>query len=247
MSQTKKCSKCKIELGLNCFFKKKSAKSGLNSSCKKCVKQYDQSYRKDNAEIIAAKKLEYRKANADVIAAKKSAYYRLNSEAINTKCRDYNNDNFEKVTQKKREYYKLNTESICLKNREYDIRNREQTANRKRIYANKMRKTDVIFSMKHRIRNLIRMSLVKRNYTKKSRTHEILGCDFETFANHLKSQFKDGMSWDNRSEWHIDHKIPLASAKTEEDVLRLNHYTNLQPLWAIDNLKKGKKIAKTTL
>ena len=49
------------------------------------------------------------------------------------------------------------------------------------------------------------------------------------------------MTWNNRSEWHIDHIIPLSSAKTEEELYKLFHYTNLQPLWAKDNLIKGKK------
>ena len=59
---------------------------------------------------------------------------------------------------------------------------------------------------------------------------------------HLELQFVDGMSWDNRSEWHIDHIIPLSSAKTDEEIYKLCHYTNLQPLWAEDNLKKSNKI-----
>jgi hypothetical protein len=50
------------------------------------------------------------------------------------------------------------------------------------------------------------------------------------------------MSWNNRSEWHIDHITPMASAKTEHDAIKLNHYENLRPLWAIDNLRKGSKI-----
>ena len=55
-------------------------------------------------------------------------------------------------------------------------------------------------------------------------------------------KFTTGMSWENRNEWHIDHKIPLSSAKTEEEIYELCHYTNLQPLWAFDNLSKGNKI-----
>jgi len=76
-------------------------------------------------------------------------------------------------------------------------------------------------------------------YTKKSTANEILGADYAKVSAHLESQFKDGMSWENRSEWHIDHIIPLASAKNEDELIKLFHYTNLQPLWAIDNLKKG--------
>jgi hypothetical protein len=50
------------------------------------------------------------------------------------------------------------------------------------------------------------------------------------------------MNWSNRNLWHIDHIIPLASAKTEEEMIKLCHYTNLQPLWAIENMSKGSKI-----
>jgi hypothetical protein len=53
------------------------------------------------------------------------------------------------------------------------------------------------------------------------------------------------MTWSNMGEWHIDHIKPLATAKTEKDVYELNHYTNLQPLWAKDNLSKGAKTPNT--
>ena len=83
----------------------------------------------------------------------------------------------------------------------------------------------------------------KRTKFKKGyRTREIIGCEYEQLIEHMESQFTDGMSWDNKGEWHIDHIIPISSAVTEEDVIRLNHYTNLQPLWAKDNLFKGSKL-----
>ena len=50
------------------------------------------------------------------------------------------------------------------------------------------------------------------------------------------------MCWENHGEWHIDHVVPLASAKTEDEIYKLNHYSNLQPLWKIDNLKKSNKL-----
>ena len=73
---------------------------------------------------------------------------------------------------------------------------------------------------------------------------DVLGCSPEYLKEHLEKQFSQGMSWDNYGfyGWHIDHKIPLSSAKTEEEVYQLCHYTNLQPLWAKDNLSKGGKI-----
>lgn len=79
---------------------------------------------------------------------------------------------------------------------------------------------------------------------KVQKTDEYLGCTYEEGRNYLASLFTEGMTWDNHGEWHIDHIIPLASAKTREELEPLFHYTNLQPLWAEDNLKKGAKIPK---
>ncbi len=59
--------------------------------------------------------------------------------------------------------------------------------------------------------------------------------------NYREEKFIEGMSWDNHGEWHIDHITPISYAKTEEDVLKLNHFSNFQPLWEFDNLSKGNR------
>lgn len=88
----------------------------------------------------------------------------------------------------------------------------------------------------------MRIFMKSNNITKRNRTFEIVGCSPEYLKEHLEKQFTDGMSWEKLGkEIHIDHIIPLASAKNEEEVYRLCHYSNLQPLWAIDNIKKGSK------
>ena len=69
-----------------------------------------------------------------------------------------------------------------------------------------------------------------------------MGVSLNDLKEHLQSKFKDGMNWDNYGSWHIDHIIPLSSAKTTEELNTLCHYTNLQPLWASENLSKGKKM-----
>jgi len=81
-----------------------------------------------------------------------------------------------------------------------------------------------------------------QGYPKKSKTSEMLGCSWEELIIFLSSKFVDAMTWENRHLWHIDHIIPLASATSEEELIKLNHYTNLQPLWAADNLRKSDKI-----
>jgi hypothetical protein len=105
-------------------------------------------------------------------------------------------------------------------------------------YEKKRRLTDPIFYLRKKVRNRLRDYF--RVKTKK--TLEYLGCSFEDLKLHLEIQFTDGMTWNNRGEWHIDHIIPLSSAKTEDELYKLCHYTNLQPLWAEDNLKKSNKI-----
>ena len=92
--------------------------------------------------------------------------------------------------------------------------------------------------MRSRLRNLYN----KKNWLKTNKTLDLVGCSVEFLREHLERQFKDGMSWDNCGSWHIDHIIPLSSANNSEEMNKLCHYSNLQPLWAYDNLRKGNKI-----
>ena len=81
-----------------------------------------------------------------------------------------------------------------------------------------------------------------RGFKKGSKTAALLGCEWGLLKAHIEVQFKDGMSWENRHLWHIDHITPLSSAKDEEAMTKLCHYSNLQPLWWRDNLSKGAKV-----
>ena len=106
--------------------------------------------------------------------------------------------------------------------------------------------SDPIFRLTLNIRTRLRVyikGLKKQGKISKS-VINIVGCTPEKLKEHIESKFVDNMSWDNYGYrgWHLDHIIPLCTAKTIEEVYSLNHYTNLQPLWAIDNMKKGKKI-----
>tara|TARA_R110002051_G_scaffold304951_2_gene374572 strand:+ start:133 stop:714 length:582 start_codon:yes stop_codon:yes gene_type:complete len=155
-------------------------------------------------------------------------------------------NNPEKVRESKRKYYIENVDKILLQKKEYRKRNRpsirEYQKEYNKEYVPHKLKTDKIYKIKYVLRKLIAHSMWNKGYTKKSRTFEILGISYEEFSLYMERQFVKGMSWDNHGEWHIDHIIPLASAITEADVIRLNYYTNLQPLWAKDNLSKGSKI-----
>ena len=109
-------------------------------------------------------------------------------------------------------------------------------------YKKNRKTTDSLFKLKCNIANLIYYSIKNKGYSKSSKTHKILGCSIDYFKNYLEIQFTKGMSWENAGEWHLDHIYPVSLAKDKEELIRLNHYTNFQPLWAKDNIKKGNKI-----
>lgn len=122
--------------------------------------------------------------------------------------------------------------------KQYYVKNKEKIIKYKVQQSKKDSKSILVTSIKARIRGIFK----KSPYTKKSRVFEILGCSYDFFHWHIEKQFTNGMNWDVFNKIHIDHIIPISSAKTEEDVIKLNHYTNLRPLWAADNLRKSNKL-----
>ena len=150
-------------------------------------------------------------------------------------------ENKELTNASNRRSKKNNAEKIKKYNSEYNKKNRERI-NKK---IQERHKNDILFKLGRNVRTRMGVFLKSRNFTKqKNKTKDILGCDPETLKKHLEDQFKEGMSWENRNEWHIDHIIPLSSAKTKEEIFELCHYTNLQPLWIKENLEKSNKIIK---
>ncbi len=139
-------------------------------------------------------------------------------------------------------YYQANKAKLSEKAATYRQANKADTSKRMAAYTRIRRATDPVFAMRARVSSLIGFHLRRGGYTKKSRSHEILGCDWEFFKSHIERQFLDGMTWGNRCEWELDHVVPMATAKTEEDVIALNHHTNLRPLWIDLNRAKGAQI-----
>lgn len=181
--------------------------------------------------------------NKSTINEKHKIYYKNNKNKIIQKTKEYRENNIEKEKERNKKYYNENLDKIKNESKKY----RELNKDNKKEYDKKYREyrmvNDLIYLLKHKISKSIRNSLLKNNYTKKSRSHEILGCSFEELKEHLESKFETWMTWDNRGlyngelnhGWDIDHIIPLSSAITEDDVYRLNHYTNLQPLCSYTN------------
>jgi hypothetical protein len=148
--------------------------------------------------------------------------------------------------QKKREanrnWYIRNQKKIKEDRCVFSIPPKERAKIRNRIYQKSRYNSEPLFAMMSRLRARVRIFLKSNDYTRSSTTKEIIGCEVEELKTHIESKFVNGMSWGNRGQWHIDHIVPLASAKSLDEVIKLCHYTNLQPLWAKDNLSKGCKL-----
>lgn len=217
--ETKICSKCKEEKKVCEFGNSKTSKDGLLYCCKKCNNERSEIYRNQNYKKTLEQQKKWRDKNPEWVYNRHKKWREENRELANEMTKNWLSKNPEK-----RKQYREN----------YKPRKQEQRKER--------RDTDPIFNLTNRMRCRLRKYLTILNITKKNKTFEIVGCSPEFLKEHLESQFTDGMTWDNRSEWHIDHIIPLSSAQTEDEFYKLCHYTNLQPLWGLDNIKKSNKI-----
>ena len=140
--------------------------------------------------------------------------------------------------EKSKKYHKLNRDRINQVSKVYRESNKDKIRDLQNNYRIERKKVDSTYKLKNSIRRSINNAFSRNGYPKSSKTYEILGCSFEEFKEHLESQFKDWMSWDNYGKyngkeyygWDIDHIIPVSSGINENEVIQLNHFTNLQPL-----------------
>jgi len=168
--------------------------------------------------------------------------YRLNNkDKINAYHREWSRG---EEAQKKIKKYRIDNRECQLA---YWVEYRKQPKNKKKFneyfnkWATNRRKTDPHFKLKQNLSHRVYKAL--NGITKSKRTMELVGCTIEKLWKHLEKKFTKGMTRENHGKWHIDHIKPCALfdlTDTEQQTVCF-HYTNLQPLWAIDNIKKGKK------
>jgi len=176
-------------------------------------------YLLENKETIYKTNKNYRIKNKTILSEKKKEYYCKNKDII----KEYKIKHKEKIKEYNKKYY----------NTKKDILNQKR-----RIYVKNRMSTDNLFRLKNIISSMINGIMKKHNYYKKSTSETIIGCTFIFLLYHIENQFEDWMNWSNYGKyngeynygWDIDHIIELKTAKTEEDVLILNHYSNLRPL-----------------
>jgi hypothetical protein len=211
------------------------------NKCKNDEKEGLARYRSNNKERIRRAEKLNRKHNIETAREQERKYYINNKERINLYGKQWRQNNKERINKKKKEWLDRNRDKVRSKNKEYRQKKKCELSRNTCYVEKKSQQNHALLKLSKSIRSSIKQALRKKGYTKKSRTHEILGCSFEFFKNHIEQRFQEGMTWENRSEWHLDHIIPVSSGKTEKEILKLNHYSNFRPLWAKDNLAKGKR------
>lgn len=234
------CHSCKNEKPLQEFHKRKSGKFGVFGSCKTCRKLGIKAIIPDNTH------------NPNKTCSKCKIEKPKNEFHKTKKIKDgFKSDCKECRKKEASSFYKKNKLSIDERNRKYFLENKDKIKIRQKKYEKKFRnnyrknraKTDPIFRIRINLRARIK-SAIKGNYKSGSAVRD-LGCSILELKQYLESKFQPGMSWENygRNGWHIDHIIPLSSfdLTDREQFKKACHYTNLQPLWAEENLKKSNK------
>ena len=224
-------------------------------------------YQKENADKIKEQSKAYRNANKQKKAEQDRIYRETHKEHLSAYFKKYNEthkrergkyryENKEKRKEYNKRYYEEHKEERIKYAEKYRAENKEKVAesakksnekckDRIRKYQEeycKEQMKDPVNKMKNRVRLTIGNSFKRRNFSKAMHTEEILGCDINSFLEYLSNTYYEryGEEYKNQPV-HIDHIIPLATAKTEEEVIKLCHYTNLQLLKPHDNLKKSAK------
>jgi hypothetical protein len=237
--ETKICSKCYTSKSIHKFCKDKSQKSGLSSQCKDCRKQYNdknkerrQKHYQENKEFISLKNKEYREKNKE----KLNRYYKKHRKKRNEQSIQWANNNKEYKSEQHKKWREKNKNRHNTNYIEWKKKNREYL----KTYRKKRRQNNTNVKLIDNVRR--RINIAFKNKTKHS--IEYLGIDIALYKEYLENLFQQGMNWNNYGTkgWHIDHIIPLSSAKTEEELIQLFHYTNTQPLWAKDNLIKSARL-----
>jgi hypothetical protein len=217
-SLNKICIKCNQLKSLQEFSWLNKAKDLRQSWCKKCFKQYRQECKKETKQ--------YNKQ-----------YYQNNKQEINQQSKQWRQDNPEYDKQWRRNnpnynqyYYQDNQKKIQQQQNQY-IKNRLRT--------------DIQYKLQHNLRS--RLNKTIQNNQKAGSAIRDLDCSIDWFKGWLEMQWEDGMTWDNygnkKGQWNIDHIKPLSSfdLTNREQLKSACHWTNLQPMWHLDNIKKGNK------
>lgn len=175
---------------------------------------------------------------------KRLDYYEANKEHFKETSKLWRLENKQKRSEYDKQYRLKNRKLKNEINKRYRMNNKERVLLSNKIYSTNRKRTDVQYRLACSLRS--RLGNAIRNKTKTGSAVKDLGCSIAELKTYLEKQFKDGMSWNNWGckGWHIDHKLPLTyfDLTDRKQFLSAVHFSNLQPLWAMENIRKGNRI-----
>ena len=232
----KKCKMCEIEKEFTEFRSSKRHSDGYLNECQECM---------------SIKRREDYIKNYDIRRASNKKYYENNKEKIflnvdkeKKKISDvkYCQNNKEKISENKKKYYENHKEEILEKRRLY-YKNHKEKINKPTDRKRELKRQSYQ-KRKHQYvwREILRKTITQLKLNKNQTTLEILGYSYDILKSNIESKFKEGMSWENHGDWHVDHIIPISLFREGTDASIVNRLDNLRPLWSNDNLVRQNKI-----
>jgi sulfur relay (sulfurtransferase) DsrC/TusE family protein len=227
------CSSCRIEKNEENF---KIIKNRLDSWCKDCRNDAKRKWRIENVDKMKIYKKKWSDKNSDY----QKKYYE---------------DNKLHLLKYRKDWYLQNKDDVLAQKFDYYVRNREHILQQRKLYYNLikfnsryiisrreyMRKFYQKYPYSFACRNILKRTLSYIGSDKTESTKNLLGYSSLDLKIYLESLFIEGMTWENYGDWHIDHIKPLSKFSSDVPIDVINSLSNLQPLWASDNLKKSNK------
>ena len=233
MKDRKICSKCHIEKSLDEFYRQDEGYLGRRANCKACSKKKLIEWKSNHPDYMK----KYRDKNRITINKNSTKYRNKNIEKCNLNSRKYYEKNKEKRKKYGREYYIKNKKRLNNYNKEWRKNNREKCNE----YIKNRYQNNLELNLIKWMRNSLYRTEKQGHVKNKMNTLMEFGYTPKQLKERIECQFKLGMSWNNRNEWHIDHKKPINKFKSGTSPRIINMLCNLQPLWKIDNLSKGNR------
>lgn len=256
MKNCKECG-CSFPVTKEYFYAHGGMRDGFLNFCITCYKQKAKDRLDKNPGLNRERcKDNYNRNKKSILSAQKEKYYEDHDKSKQL-CREYREKNKEKINIQKRAYRARHKDEIAKKDRiykkseqgqkkkkEWTESNRDAIRMWTRKYNKERRENDPNYKLLTNIRTRINRALTS-NF-KKGNTIKLIGCSIEQLKRHIEGMFRDGMTWDNHTidGWHLDHIMPCSSfdLSTVSGQKKCFHWSNLQPLWAWENLKKHAKI-----
>jgi hypothetical protein len=244
MTMQKCCKVCRQEKPSVEFPKSRNYPDGYSYLCKVCKSNVNKIYRESNRQEIRAKKKEHYDKNAEKLRIIARTNRHRRKESLGEYFKNHYRKHRKRIIDRSQAYYDKNKEAILSRRKE-----KYQTNKSSVLRINYVRKkirltTDSVYRLTESLRHRLYMVLKAKGIRKTQSAIHLVGCTKPELSIHIENNFKPGMTWENYGPvWHVDHIKPCAKfdLANPSEQKKCFHYSNLQPLFGAENIKKGAK------